>query len=258
MNWGELVQPIERDPPGSPPQRGFIEPRHAWHLKSILQVANVMGSKILGIENPLEADIDKTPERVQKVESTLKVMAKGGQTQLGDLEPQQFVDLVMAELFGYGPIDRFLNQTDISEVMVNGPFIIFIERKGKLVETGHKFLDDAHVERMIRRIVRPLGRRDRPREPAGRRPAPGRLPRERGRQPVCARRAEHDDPKVRDPQDGVVRPRRLAARCRRRWRGSWRQSSRPGRTSWCPAAPAPERRRSSTRCPSSSPTGSGS
>jgi pilus assembly protein CpaF len=42
--------------------------------------------------------------------------------------------------------------------MVNGPYIIFIEQKGKLKESGIKFLDDDHVERIIKRIVKPLGR----------------------------------------------------------------------------------------------------
>ena len=42
--------------------------------------------------------------------------------------------------------------------MVNGPYIIFVEQKGRLIESGHKFLDDDHVERIIKRIVKPLGR----------------------------------------------------------------------------------------------------
>jgi pilus assembly protein CpaF len=46
----------------------------------------------------------------------------------------------------------------ISEIMVNGPYIVFVENSGKLVESGYKFLDDDHVERIIKRIVKPLGR----------------------------------------------------------------------------------------------------
>jgi pilus assembly protein CpaF len=156
MNWSDLVVPVVRDPPGTPAQRGAIDPKHAWHLKTVLQAATVLGTKVLGVDNPLDADLERTAERVGKVEQALKVMAKPGT--LGELDPKTFGELVMAELFGFGPLDRFLADPTISEIMVNGPYIVFIERQGKLVESGHKFLDDAHVERIIRRIVRPLGR----------------------------------------------------------------------------------------------------
>jgi pilus assembly protein CpaF len=165
MNFGELVMPIQPDPPGTPAQRGHIDPRHAWHIKAVIQVANSIGTKVLGLENPLDSNIESTPERVAKAQATIQQFIKGNPQQLGDFTPQQFQDLVIAELFGYGPLDRFLSQTDISEVMVNGPYILFIERKGKIVETGHKFLDDAHVERVIRRIVRPLAREIGPNNP---------------------------------------------------------------------------------------------
>jgi pilus assembly protein CpaF len=68
-------------------------------------------------------------------------------------------DLVMADIFGYGPIQSLLDRDDISEVMVNGPDQIYIEQKGKLRLTNVKFLDDAQVMQVIERIVIPLGRR---------------------------------------------------------------------------------------------------
>ncbi|MEZ4241350.1 MAG: CpaF family protein [Myxococcota bacterium] len=157
-DWGALELPLSDEPDEVPPQRGVIDPRHAWHLKTVLQMAETLGTKLLRITDPLNVDIDRTTEREERARNAIASMAKGGQLQLGEFAPQVFADLVMAELFGYGPIERFLNRPEISEVMVNGPYVIYIERAGKLVETGHKFLDDAHVERVIRRIVRPLGR----------------------------------------------------------------------------------------------------
>ncbi|MEQ1567031.1 MAG: CpaF family protein [Myxococcota bacterium] len=164
-NWGDVVLGVQSDPAGAPPQRGGIDPKHAWHLKAVLQVAETLGTKVLKIDQPLEANVERTAEREQRVVSTLQAMAKGSQLQLGELTPTQFTELVMSELFGFGPLDRFLSRSDISEVMVNGPYVIFVERSGKLMETGHKFLDDAHVERIIRRIVRPLGREVGPNNP---------------------------------------------------------------------------------------------
>ncbi len=74
------------------------------------------------------------------------------------LKAQLFKD-VENELLGYGPIQPFLDDPNVSEVMVNGPENIFIEKDGKLVKTNARFRDDAHVIRIIERIVLPLGRR---------------------------------------------------------------------------------------------------
>ncbi|MEQ1570621.1 MAG: CpaF family protein [Myxococcota bacterium] len=156
--FGELVIPVDADPPGAPPQRGFIDARHAWHLRAVVQVATAIGEKVLGIERPLEQNIDRTPDREQRTLGALRTMEERGQLKLGDMTMPEFTELVLAELFGLGPIERFLASPDVSEIMVNGPYIVFVERKGKMAESGHKFLDDAHVERVLRRIVHPLGR----------------------------------------------------------------------------------------------------
>ncbi|MEQ1504225.1 MAG: CpaF family protein [Myxococcota bacterium] len=156
--YSDLVIPVDPDPPEAPPQRGFIDPRHAWHVRAVLQVARVLGEKVLNIENALEQNVERTPDREQKVASAVKLMAERGQLKLGDYALDEFGALVAAELFGLGPLDRFLDSPDVSEIMVNGPYVLFIERKGKLTETGHKFLDDEHVERIIRRITSRIGR----------------------------------------------------------------------------------------------------
>jgi pilus assembly protein CpaF len=160
-----MTRPLAREPAGTPPQRGFIEPEHAKELGRIIKVARVIGEKVLGISDPLEKDIERTPEREAKVDSTVRMMAQGGQLKLGRMRPEEVLKLVSDELFGYGPLERFIASPEVTEIMVNGPYIIFIERGGKLTETGYKFLDDAHVERVIQRIVRPVGREIGPKNP---------------------------------------------------------------------------------------------
>jgi pilus assembly protein CpaF len=66
---------------------------------------------------------------------------------------------VVDEVLGYGPIDPLLKDESISEVMVNSPDQVYVERKGKLVLTDVRFRDDAHVMHVIEKIVAPLGRR---------------------------------------------------------------------------------------------------
>jgi pilus assembly protein CpaF len=78
------------------------------------------------------------------------------------LSPNEIESLfndVVDDLAGYGPIQKLLDDPTVSEVMVNGPRQIYVERKGKLVMSDVVFEDDEHILRMIERIVRPLGRR---------------------------------------------------------------------------------------------------
>ncbi|MDD2695319.1 MAG: CpaF family protein [Anaerolineales bacterium] len=66
---------------------------------------------------------------------------------------------VYNEIFAYGPIQTYLDDAEISEIMVNGPKQVYIEREGKLLSTTSAFDDDAHLIRLIERIVLPMGRR---------------------------------------------------------------------------------------------------
>ena len=75
-----------------------------------------------------------------------------------DLRKQIFHE-ILDEVTGFGPIQPLLEDEDISEVMVNGPKKVFIEKKGKLIKSPVTFDDDDHVLRVIDRIILPLGRR---------------------------------------------------------------------------------------------------
>ncbi|MDD2461691.1 MAG: ATPase, T2SS/T4P/T4SS family [Kiritimatiellae bacterium] len=75
-----------------------------------------------------------------------------------DLAHDLFRQTLLDELIGYGPITPMLRDPTVDEVMVNGPSRIFVERKGRLYETGARFFDDRHLITIIQRIVEPLGR----------------------------------------------------------------------------------------------------
>ena len=66
---------------------------------------------------------------------------------------------VLDDLLGFGPIQPLLDDEDVSEIMVNGPKKIFVEKKGQLTKSEITFDDDDHVLRIIDRIIMPLGRR---------------------------------------------------------------------------------------------------
>lgn len=71
----------------------------------------------------------------------------------------QMLEWVMADIIGYGPIEPLLNDPDITEIMVNGHDKVYVERFGLIESTDVKFDNDAHLLRIIDRIVSPIGRR---------------------------------------------------------------------------------------------------
>lgn len=75
------------------------------------------------------------------------------------VERQRMLEQILDEILGFGPIQPLLNDDSITEVMVNGPFRVYIERKGKLLLSDITFVNDEHVMRVIERIIAPIGRR---------------------------------------------------------------------------------------------------
>ena len=72
---------------------------------------------------------------------------------------EEIIRQVMDEVIGYGPITPLLKDETVSEVMVNGPYQIFVERRGKLELTPVTFRNNEHLYNIIERIIAPLGRR---------------------------------------------------------------------------------------------------
>jgi len=72
---------------------------------------------------------------------------------------QQIISDMIDDVLGFGPIEPLLQEDSVTEIMVNGPNQVYVERAGKLVHTDILFRDDDHVMQVIERIVAPIGRR---------------------------------------------------------------------------------------------------
>lgn len=111
------------------------------------------------LQQELEADPPPVSHRRQAISIKLDEIYSRIRVQLPEnLRTQIFRD-VLDEMLGYGPIQPLLEDPEITEVMVNGPKNVYIERKGKLLKTQVAFENDEHVLRVIERIILPLGRR---------------------------------------------------------------------------------------------------
>lgn len=100
-------------------------------------------------ENNYEELIESKSEEFFQQEGTLLTFE----------DKQEILLNAINELTGFGPITPLLADSSITEVMVNGPKNVYVERKGKIVKTPVQFKDDEHVLRVIEKIVHPLGRR---------------------------------------------------------------------------------------------------
>ena len=81
------------------------------------------------------------------------------QTPLSAAEKVSLLQELTDDILGHGPIERYLRDRTVSEIMVNGPTQIYVEHDGKLVLTNSRFLDESHLRRVIERIVAAVGRR---------------------------------------------------------------------------------------------------
>ena len=83
-----------------------------------------------------------------------------------DLEPglaredrERLVGEIADDTLGHGPLEKLLLDPDVTEIMVNGPFDVWIERGGRLYETPVRFNDESHLRRIINKMVARVGRR---------------------------------------------------------------------------------------------------
>lgn len=78
---------------------------------------------------------------------------------LNRMERERLIDEVLDETFGFGPLEVLLKDPTISDIMINGPHKIYVERRGKMEKTDVKFRDNDHLMQIIDRIVSKVGRR---------------------------------------------------------------------------------------------------
>ncbi|MCU1461444.1 MAG: CpaF family protein [Acidimicrobiales bacterium] len=95
----------------------------------------------------------------RRVHDQLQAVLAKERAPLSAADKAQLIRDVSDDILGYGPIDQFLRDDGITEVMVNGPDSVYIERSGKIEKTTVSFVDDTHLRRIIDKIVGEVGRR---------------------------------------------------------------------------------------------------
>jgi pilus assembly protein CpaF len=98
-------------------------------------------------------------ELESKVRAVLAEVLAASNRPLTRGDRERITQEISDDILGYGPLEPYLRDVDVAEVMVNGPFDIYLELKGKLVKVDGKFKDEAHLRRTIDKIVSRIGRR---------------------------------------------------------------------------------------------------
>ena len=133
-------------PAGQQVQEGYID------LKTRVQ------NKLISELDP-SMDVTRTHEVRTHIEELFNAILGEEGVVLSRADRRRLFEQIVAEILGFGPLEPLLAMDDITEIMVNGPKNIYIERNGLISRTDATFENEDHVLRIIDRIVAPLGRR---------------------------------------------------------------------------------------------------
>lgn len=104
----------------------------------------------------MAGDDDAIREQVKEV---VGVLCEQENTLLNFNERQRLIAEILDETFGLGPLEVLLSDPGISDILINGPYQVFVERRGSLETTDVRFRDNAHLMHVIDKIVSAVGRR---------------------------------------------------------------------------------------------------
>jgi pilus assembly protein CpaF len=136
---------------GGPVEAGPVDPFAELKDRVHLAVISELGPQLVNTDaNPLilrervMTDIRAQLEREEGLART---------------DRERLVGEIADDILGHGPLERLLADETVTEIMVNGPFDIWVERRGKLQETPARFSDESHLRRIINKMVATVGRR---------------------------------------------------------------------------------------------------
>ncbi|OFW50040.1 MAG: hypothetical protein A2163_06320 [Actinobacteria bacterium RBG_13_35_12] len=118
------------------------------HLKLIEELSDIIFRK-----NINDAELKS------KVSSSAQKLVYENDFPLTIEEKTKIIDEIIDDIVGHGPIEEFLRDKEVTEIMINNPFTIYIEKFGKIYKTNKSFLDENHLMRIIDKIVSRIGRR---------------------------------------------------------------------------------------------------
>ena len=140
--------------PGSLLSTGKVAP-----ATRITEVKTRIHRQLLQRLNLSNLDGRSRDEAAQMIKPEIQVLLSTEHEALNYDERENLIQQILDEIFGLGPLEPLMHDPEVSDVMVNGPKRIYVERRGKLYATDVTFQDVAHLRQVIDRIVSNVGRR---------------------------------------------------------------------------------------------------
>ncbi|HEX3327809.1 MAG TPA: ATPase, T2SS/T4P/T4SS family, partial [Actinomycetota bacterium] len=140
--------PHRRQEDGEATRPELYDVRRRLHAKIAQELGSVLYEQNLDSDR-LSALVREHLTRLLRSESTPMSMG----------EREKLLTDIESDILGQGPIDEYLADPEVTEIMVNGPSNIFVERAGRIYKTPQRFGDETHLRSVIERIVARVGRR---------------------------------------------------------------------------------------------------
>ena len=148
---------------GAPPSAGptaAARRRSRLNVDPLLDLKRTVNQALLESLGPKLYDPHMSAAELEgKVRQTLQAVLEREERPLTATDRNRVAQEVADDILGYGPLEPYLRDSSVSEIMVNGPDEIYIEADGRLTAANTAFADEAHLRRTIDKIVAKVGRR---------------------------------------------------------------------------------------------------
>jgi pilus assembly protein CpaF len=157
---GRAVEDHHRRLGPSTAPTGFAHRRRAVAVDPFVELKRAVHQSLLDNLGPKLYDSRLTQSDLeQRVRQTLQEVLSAGEMPLTINDRARIALEIADDILGYGPVEPYLRDPDVSEIMVNGPDQLYVERAGRIHPVDGHFADEAHLRRTIDKIVGRVGRR---------------------------------------------------------------------------------------------------
>jgi pilus assembly protein CpaF len=123
------------------------------------ELKNDIHMAVIGDLGPQLFNVNMDPNALRDRVTTDIRTRLAAETRLSRDDRERLTSEIADDILGHGPLERLLADDSITEIMVNGPFDVWVERQGRLFETTVRFTDESHLRRIINKMVAQIGRR---------------------------------------------------------------------------------------------------
>jgi pilus assembly protein CpaF len=123
------------------------------------ELKNDIHMAVIGDLGPQLFNVNMDPNGLRERVTTDIRTRLAAETRLSRDDRERLTSEIADDILGHGPLERLLADDSITEIMVNGPFDVWVERQGRLFETTVRFTDESHLRRIINKMVAQIGRR---------------------------------------------------------------------------------------------------